>query len=96
MSYQIRYSDKAILDIQVAFNWYEEKQINLGERFLSQLEPQIEYLSKYPLHFPSKYKQTREMVMRGFPFVVLYILEENQLFIQAVFAAKQNPSKKYR
>lgn len=96
MAYNIFFSDQAKQDIQNAYNWYEEQQTGLGERFFSCVEEAAISIKSAPFAFPQKHKSTREKVLRLYPFILIYLIEEKNIYVQGVFAAKQNPKKKYR
>ena len=49
--YALEIKEEAYYDIQDAYNYYENKQSGLGDRFIEELEEKINYLQLYPLHF---------------------------------------------
>ena len=55
MSFKIVIEPRAIFDIQEAVDYYDFKQIGLGEYFIQELEEHIEILRKNPF-FQIRYK----------------------------------------
>ncbi|MBL4653604.1 MAG: type II toxin-antitoxin system RelE/ParE family toxin [Flavobacteriales bacterium] len=79
-----------------AYVWYESKQTNLGERFLSALEDCYQSLDINPNTYAKKYKQQRQAIVKGFPFVIMYEQMNTVIVIYAIFNTHQEPSKKLR
>ena len=96
MAYQVFFSDQAQQDIQKAYNWYELQQLGLGERFYHSIELSVSLIKTSPFTYPQKHKHTHEIVLKTFPFIFIYLIEDKNIFVQAVFAALQHPNKKYR
>jgi plasmid stabilization system protein ParE len=88
-------TDRAILDIQKAKNWYEKQQKHLGKKFVEDVFKNIELLQEQPFAFPNKYKFVREIQLKKYPYLVIYSVEENIIFILRIFPTKTNPKKKY-
>ena len=89
-------TDTAVSDIIQGKSWYDEKQKNLGDKFADLIFKSINDIKRHPNAFPNKYKYTREMFVRKFPYVIIYSIEEEVIFILRVFACKQDSKKKYR
>ncbi len=64
MSYQIIIRPEAAQEVQVAFDWYEEKSEGLGLEFLRTAEACLEKIRCHPLSYPLAHKQTRKAVLR--------------------------------
>lgn len=72
MSNTIIISSLAEKELQNSFDWYEEQQAGLGEKFLSQIETAITNIGNNPKLFPVKVGLYRQYVVSTFPFVVVY------------------------
>jgi plasmid stabilization system protein ParE len=95
MTRNILFLDRATSDIKIAHDWYEEQQEGLGKRFKKAVEERVVEISKFPFAFPQKHKIVREAVVPVFPYIIIYRFDNVSVFIQAVFPARMNPSKKY-
>lgn len=69
MSYKIVFEPRAIFDIQEAVDYYESKQIGLGEYFYETLDKHIEVINKSP-YFQVKYKDYHGLPIKKFPFII--------------------------
>ena len=94
MSYKIVIEPRAIFDIQEAVDYYDFKQIGLGEYFYQTLEEHIEVLSRNPL-FQIRYKDYRGLPIKKFPFIIFYFTDEEEkiVYILSVFNTSLNPKK---
>jgi hypothetical protein len=88
------YSPVATSEITEAAKWYNSQQDGLGDQFLNELEHLVFYIGLNPGLFPQKLKSVRQAPLKRFPYVVLFIVEQKQVFIISVFNCHQNPKKK--
>ena len=91
---KLRYTDRAKVDIELAFAWYERQRRGLGFEFLDCVETAVksiidnhEMYRIYNLNF-------RCCVLRRFPFSVFYTVEEKEIVVHSVFDNRQDPDKK--
>ena len=95
MKCKIEVKEEARQDILKAAQWYEEQQKGLGIRFTENTLNHIQYLAEYPLSYQCKYKENRELLVKDFPYVIVYRLVNNStVFVLAVAHYKQHPTKK--
>lgn len=87
---------KAQLEILDAWEWYEDKQTGLGDRFKNEVARAVQLILKNPLHYPLKGK-FREIKIDVFPYLMIYQVDkrENVIFIISVFHMSRHPKKKY-
>ncbi|MEI6021279.1 MAG: type II toxin-antitoxin system RelE/ParE family toxin [Bacteroidota bacterium] len=93
---QVVITDIAIKDIEQAKTWYNKQQPQLGNTFVDYIFESIEQIHKHPLSFPNKHAFTREMAVKKFPYLIIFSIEEDILFILRVFPCRTNPKKKYK
>lgn len=91
--YQIKILPDALQDIQQATDWYNEQLPGLGTRFQKQTIRQINKLKSVAASYHIRYSEVRCMVIRKFPFMVHFTLNEQQniVAIFAVFHTSRNP-----
>lgn len=89
-------TNRAITDLEKAKKWYDEQQENLGTKFADYIFNCISEISKQPLHYPNKYKFTREKFVKKYPYLIIYSIEEGIIFILRIFPCKTNPKQKYK
>lgn len=93
---RLRYTDRALSDIDVAIEWYEAQQPGLGMRFLDALESQIKRISNYPLSYQLYYRDFRGCPLSRFPYLVFYTCAEDQIIVHSVFQVRQSPGVRPR
>jgi len=91
MSYEIVIQSEAILDIQEAFEWYEEQESGLGFEFIEEVESGYLKISRHPFHYPPINSQFRRLRINRFPYLVIYEVEDNSVIINSVRHVKREP-----
>lgn len=78
-------------DLQEAFGYYEREKQGLGHRFLVEFEQVIERLLLYPESAPRASRRLRMARLGTFPYNVLYRIEDDGIFVLAVFHQRRRP-----
>ena len=92
-TYEFFIKEGAKEDISNAFFWYENKQRGLGERFINVLDDCFSAIGKNPWLFAKKYGEMRQAIIKKFPYVVLYEIEDSLIIVYSVFNTNQNPER---
>lgn len=92
MSIKVLIDPRAEQDILSIYDYYENIQDSLGERFYSEFMDILHLLEFYPEMYSlrSNYK-CRVGVMRTFPYLLFYFISEDKVIITAVFSSYQSP-----
>jgi plasmid stabilization system protein ParE len=92
-SYKVKISDDALLDIQEAASWYEERLPGLGERFKKAAKLQIKSLKSNAHGYSIRYSEVHCVVIKKFPFLIHFIIDEKDQIIEifAIFHTSRNP-----
>jgi plasmid stabilization system protein ParE len=96
MKRNLKFTFRANIDTIVAYEFYESRRKNLGERFLDELENCYKSIVLNYTTYKVVHKIYRQAVVKKFPFVILYSVDEKDIIITAVFSTSKNPSKKFR
>jgi hypothetical protein len=96
IAYSIVFKEQARTDIAKSVQWYEERQVGLGDRFLSDLNKLLIRISKNPFLYQIRRNNIRLGLLKTFPFLVAYEAEEKQLIIYKVIHSHRHPAKRYR
>jgi mRNA-degrading endonuclease RelE of RelBE toxin-antitoxin system len=86
-------AEKEYLD---ACNWYEQQTSGLGQRFKAAVFTQLEQINKNPEAYSQKKGRYRESRTEVFPYVIVYTINKDLLYIAAIYHTSRNPVKKYR
>jgi plasmid stabilization system protein ParE len=98
MIYNIELLLRARVELLEAWEWYEDKQVGLGDRFKEQVFKSIVTIEKYPERYPERTKNYREASVKIFPYFLIYRIRKRKKLIAvvSVFHTRRNPRKKYR
>jgi len=91
MKYDLIIKEEANEDVISAFLWYEEQQEGLGDKFLLCLDEYCSVITENPYIFQAKYNTLRQAILKRFPYVIIYEVEENALVVYAVFHTSRHP-----
>lgn len=78
-----------------AFLYYEDKQEGLGERFLRSWEKHLESLQSDPARYQKRYKEFRQLLIKPYPYLIIYEIEQTTIVIYKVIYAGKHPRKLY-
>ena len=90
---KVRYTDRARIDLETAFEWYQGQRIGLGFEFLDCLEATISTIQQMPEVYAKHHSHFRRALIRRFPFAVFYTIENKEVIIHAIFDNRQDPSR---
>lgn len=88
--------DAAVLEIDDAYVWYEEKRVGQGEKFLDEIDKYEILISKNPYQFNINYsKNLHFATLKIFPFRIVYEIDTttNTVFVASVFHTSRDPDK---
>ena len=91
MSNRLIIRQRAEIQITEVFNWYENKQSDLGNDFLISIEDSLTIIEHNPQAFQLKYKHVRAVYIKRFPFGIFYTVEKEKIVVMAVFHLSRNP-----
>jgi plasmid stabilization system protein ParE len=96
MAIKVIFSVKAESEIVEAYDYYELKQLLLGDKFVSCVELAADTISENPEAFPKKLRNYREYLVPVFPYLLIYeyIPEKKLIYILSVFHTSRNPDDK--
>ncbi len=75
-----------------AAEWYFSAGVELRDRFLNAVNSAINAASERPLSFPVIFgTKVRRVLVKDFPYSIVYRLESDRVFIFSVFHQSRNP-----
>jgi plasmid stabilization system protein ParE len=93
MNYTLVFHEKVETDLNEAYNWYEDKQEGLGERFLTELAECYHLLESHPEYYSIVVKKYRRIVLKRFLYVIVFEIAADIVFVYAVFHTNRNPKE---
>jgi plasmid stabilization system protein ParE len=80
-------------EVEEAFRWYERQRRGLGFEFLLALDATMQALRRRPEGAEAVGLRTRKVLLRRFPYLVLYVLEGELILVTAVFHGHRDPRR---
>lgn len=94
MTYRYKLSEEAEWDVYESYIWFQRQKEGLGDIFLATLDAVEEAIVSNPTAYPIRYKKkVSAFVVDRFPYLILYVIEENTVDVISVFDTSQQPSK---
>lgn len=89
MSFDIKFSDEALLDLSETRGFYSKVSSELVLKFDAELIEIIERIQVNPEHFQKRYRTIKIVFTKKFPFGIHYLVGNNTIFIQRILHAKR-------
>lgn len=80
-------------EVEEAFRWYERQRRGLGFEFLLAFDATMQALRRLPEGHEVVGRRTRKALLRRFPYLVLYVLENELILVTAVFHGHRDPRR---
>lgn len=93
---RILYRLEAESDIEAAFDWYESRESGLGEKFRAEIEAAQTQIARSPLAFRAVLGNVRRCVLRRFPYLLLFVVEGEDIVILGCFHVRTSSGTKRR
>lgn len=93
--YDIELSPKASLELDEAYEWYEEQLAGLGARLLKEVNKYLTTISKNPKLFQVRFPdEIRAVPLKVFPYLIVYWIDEanKKVAVLSIFHSKRHPS----
>ncbi len=97
--YRVVFHEGVASDYNVAYQWYEDQQKGLGDKFLAAINRKIHQIQANPDVYAIKSKPGyHEAAMIKFPYSIVYRVYKRQceILITSIHHQKKHPRKKYR
>ena len=88
---QVLFLEIAEKEFYISQEYYEEQQINLGNKFKSEVYNTLKRIQKFPRTVVTVKKDTRKCIVNKFPFDILYSIEGNNILVIAIAHHHRNP-----
>ena len=82
---------ETIEEVNFSIDWYNQKQVDLGDRFKSEVLNSIEIIYESPTLWPKFSYGAHRYLLKHFPYGVYYTVDESYLIIIAVAHLNRKP-----
>ena len=95
MADRLRFHPQVAADLSEAIAWYEERSVGLGDRFRAAVDARFGDILKTPELFARAFDDVdfRFVRVRRFPYLVLYRIREDIVYVLGVFHSASDPDK---
>jgi plasmid stabilization system protein ParE len=93
--YKVVVREKALYMAREAYWWYELQSPGLGERFMEEIDDCLAKLKTNPNLCSLTEGNHRQIIVKHFPYKIIYNIHEMEVFITAVFHTSQNPERMF-
>lgn len=88
----IELSPAAQIDFDDAADWYGSYSDELRITFIAAIDAALELVRRSPASFPVvSGTQVRRAIVRKFPYIILFTLQSDHIFIYSIFHTSRNP-----
>lgn len=97
MNYSVVLSQRALTELLESWEWYEDRQDGLGNRFRQEIEKYLVHISSNPFVGTKRRRAYFEIVVKRFPYIIIYRLDRRSktIFVSTIFHTSRNPKDKY-
>jgi plasmid stabilization system protein ParE len=89
---QIIFRPEAARELGQAQFWYESKAVGLGFEFARAVEAAVESAKRNPFGHPTIEADFRRVLLRKFPYMLIYLPSDETLLVVAVFNTRREPN----
>jgi plasmid stabilization system protein ParE len=91
--YRLISEPPADVDVEAAFEWYENERQGLGLEFLDELRAAYNRIADSPLKYQELRGGIRRALLRRFPYAVYFAIEGDVVIVVAVLHASRDPAQ---
>jgi plasmid stabilization system protein ParE len=88
----VTFRPEAAHELREAQLWYESKAVGLGLEFVRAFEAAIESAKRNPTGHPAIEADFRRVLLRRFPYALIYLPSELDILVIAVFNTRRAPN----
>ena len=84
---------RADLDVEAAFEWYENERSGLGLEFLDELRATYDRIADGPLKYQLIRSGIRRALLQRFPYAAYFAVEDDVVIVLTVLHANRDPAE---
>ena len=88
---KIVFSIYAVRELDDAASFYEKALVGLGKRFRREVRKAVATIAILPAAWPMMDNDVRKYVLHGFPYNILYSVENDHILIIAIAHQRRQP-----
>ena len=88
---KVRFLPAAEIELLMEVTYYSKGRTGTGVRFQAAIEAAVSRAATHPLGGAPSFKETRSVLVKGFPFSVVYRPSEQELLVVAIAPHRKRP-----
>lgn len=96
MTPRLRFRPQARRELLEARDWYEERSPGLGLAFARAVDAALALVLRIPDAFPPLRPHVRHVVLRRFPYSILFAYENDEVIVLKIHHHRRKPSRWHR
>ena len=88
---KVRFLPAAEIELLKEVTYYSKARTGTGVRFQAAIEAAVSRAATHPLGGALSFKETRSVLVKGFPFSVVYRPSEQELLVVAIAPHRKRP-----
>jgi len=88
---KVRFLPAAEIELLKEVTYYSKARTGTGVRFQAAIEAAVSRAATHPLGGAPSFKETRSVLVKGFPFSVVYRPSEQELLVGAIAPHRKRP-----
>jgi plasmid stabilization system protein ParE len=88
---QVRLLPEAEKEVLDAAEWYSKQSFGLDYEFIRCIDEAVAKIGKTPLMYPEVYRGRRRILVKRFPYSIVFEVMAKEILIYAVFHYRRNP-----
>ena len=89
---KVRFLTPASVELTEAIEYYEGQRLGLGYEFLTEVESAIDKITQFPDAWTLVSDRTRRILLKRFPFGLLYHVRDDEIIVAAVMDLRRDPT----
>ena len=90
MRYTIIFSQLASEDLTEVLGWYRSQKNGLEKQFIAEISKVLKRIEIFPKSFSYDYLQIRKVLLKKFPYKILYFIDESKQELQVIAVVHQS------
>lgn len=83
--------DDAQAEYVESYSWYHERGSHIAEAFEHEVEHALKTLQEFPDRWPLYRSPWRRILLRRFPFGIIYGIRDNKIVVIAIMHTRKRP-----
>ena len=74
-----------------SIDWYDSQKNKLGRKFAKELQEIMKQVKNNPTRFPKIHQEIRKAVLKKFPYLIIFEVQNHTIFVLSIFNTHRNP-----